>query len=249
VQAGHVPTTLTAALTSTTNTPVLAGGSATIPVTVRAAGDRVLQGSVTADVPAGWTTSPASFSLDPRDGPVQTVVPVTVHAPGGGSGGQLSVPITATADGSTATTTATLLHFGAWPAGTTATASSFHAPNIYNGQVRTYYPGNAIDGNLATFWNDDTPGVFPDTLTITAPSAVQLNGAGFASIVDGVPTDFHIDTWDGSQWTTQATITGNSDLYRWIAFPQAVTTTQVRIVVTASQTQNGNFTRVAELSP
>jgi hypothetical protein len=249
VQAGHVPTTLTAALTSTTTTPVLPGGSATIPVTVRAAGDRVLQGSVTADVPAGWTTSPASFSLDPRDGPVQTVVPVTVHAPGGGSGGQLSVPITATADGSTATTTATLLHFGAWPAGTTATASSFHAPNIYNGQVRTYYPGNAIDGNLATFWNDDTPGVFPDTLTITAPSAVQLNGAGFASIVDGVPTDFHIDTWDGSQWTTQATITGNSDLYRWIAFPQAVTTTQVRIVVTASQTQNGNFTRVAELSP
>jgi hypothetical protein len=249
VQAGHVPVTLGAALTSTTATPVLASGSGVVAVTVRATGDKVVQGSVTAGVPAGWTTSPASFSLDPRDGPVQTVVQVTVHAPSGGSGGQLSVPITATADGATATTSALLLHFGAWPAGTTTTASSFHAPNVYNGQVRTYDPANAIDGNLATFWNDDTPGVFPDTLTITAPTAVQLGGVGFASIIDGVPTDFSIQTWDGSAWQTAATITGNSDLYRWIAFPHPVTTTQVQIVVTVSQTQNGNFTRVAELSP
>lgn len=78
---------------------------------------------------------------------------------------------------------------------------------------------------------------------------MPLSGVGFASIIDGVPTDFSIQTWDGSQWTTQATVTGNSDLYRWIAFPHAVTTTQVQIVVTASQTQNGNFTRVAELAP
>jgi hypothetical protein len=249
VQAGYAPTTLSAALTSTSATPVLPGGGVTIPVTVRASGSRAVQGSVTADVPAGWTASPVSFSLDPRSGPVQTVVQVAVHAPGGGSGGQLSVPITATADGATATTTATLLHFGAWPAGTTATASSFHAPNTFNGQPRTYDPGNAIDANLSTFWNDDTPGVFPDTLTISAPAAVPLSGAGFASIIDGVPTDFSIQTWDGSGWTTQATVTGNSDPYRWIAFPHPVTTTQVRIVVTAAQTQNGNFTRVAELTP
>jgi hypothetical protein len=38
-------------------------------------------------------------------------------------------------------------------------------------------------------------------------------------------------------------------LYRWIPFPALVSTTQVRVVVTASQTQNGNFTRVAELTP
>jgi hypothetical protein len=25
-----------------------------------------------------------------------------------------------------------------------------------NGQTRTYVPGNAIDGDFATFWNDDT---------------------------------------------------------------------------------------------
>ena len=36
----------------------------------------------------------------------------------------------------------------AWPAGTTATASSFHPPNNGNdGQPRSYVPGNAVDGN------------------------------------------------------------------------------------------------------
>jgi hypothetical protein len=48
---------------------------------------------------------------------------------------------------------------------------------------------------------------------------------------------------------TQATVTGNSALQRWIRFPSPVATTQVRVVVTASQPQNGNFTRIAELAP
>lgn len=39
-----------------------------------------------------------------------------------------------------------------WPTGTTAAASSCHAPNTGdNGQPRTYVPGNAIDGNTGTF--------------------------------------------------------------------------------------------------
>jgi len=36
---------------------------------------------------------------------------------------------------------------------------------------------------------------------------------------------------------------------RWIPFAAPVTTTKVRVIVTASQTQNGNFTHVAELTP
>jgi hypothetical protein len=72
---------------------------------------------------------------------------------------------------------------------------------------------------------------------------------GFASPVDGVPTDFSVQTWDGTGWATQAQVTGNSALYRWIPFPSTVSTAQVRVVVTASQTQNGNFTRIGELTP
>jgi hypothetical protein len=246
---GSVPTTLGLAVTSAADTPVRAGHTVTVPVTVSATGDTVLQGTVTASGPAGWTADPAPFTLDPRSGPTDTVVDVTVHAPASVTGGPVTVPLTAIAGGERASTNAQLLTFGDWPAGATAAASSFHAPNVFDGQTRTYEPGNTIDGDLATFWNDDTSGAFPDTLTVTAPSPVTLTGVGFASIVDGVPTDFTVQTWDGSQWTTQATVTANDALYRWIAFPAAVTTSQVRVVVSADQTQNGDFTRVAELTP
>ena len=247
---GSVPTTLSVAATSTSNAPVLPGQSVTLPVTVGATGDRVVSGTVTASVPSGWTVTPAHFSLDTRDGPTDTVVDVTVKAPAGASGGgQQAIKLTASADGHHAGTTANLLSFGSWPTGTTASASSSHASNTFNGQVRTYDAANAVDGDPATFWNDDTSGQFPDTLTVTAPSAVTLHGVGFASIVDGVPTDFTVQTWDGSQWVDQAAVSGNAALDLWIPFTAPVTTSQVRVVVTASQVQNGAFTRVAELTP
>lgn len=78
---------------------------------------------------------------------------------------------------------------------------------------------------------------------------MTLDGVGFASIIDGVPTDFTVQTWNGSAWVVQATVSGSSALYNWIPFASTVTTTQVRLVVTASQTQNGDYTRVAELTP
>jgi hypothetical protein len=249
VAAGNVPTTLSVSVSSGSSVPVLPGASATFPVTVHASGDQVVSGSVTATVPSGWTVTPASFSIDTRNGPGSETVNVVVHAPAAGTGGEFTVPITASAGQVEATTTADLVHFGAWPQGTAATASSYHAPNLYNGQVRNYDPGEAIDDDLTTFWNDDTSGVFPDTLTINAPSAVTLHGVGFASINEGVPTDFTVQAWDGTQWTTQATVTGNSAVFRWIPFTRSVSTTQLRVVVTASQTQNGNFTRIGELTP
>jgi len=43
-------------------------------------------------------------------------------------------------------------------------------------------------------------------LQITAPSPVTLHGVGFesTSIVDGVPTDFTVQTWNGAAWVTSA---------------------------------------------
>lgn len=65
-----------------------------------------------------------------------------------------------------------------WPTGTTAEASSAHAGNNGNdGQPRTYDAGNAVDGNPDTFWNDDTLGVFPDVLTITAPQVTPCGAS------------------------------------------------------------------------
>ena len=138
-----------------------------------------------------------------------------------------------------------------WPDGTTATASSAHAPNNGNdGKPRTYDASNAIDGNTDTFWNDDTIDAYPDVLTITTPSAVTLPGITLLSNADGVPTDFTVDTWDGSAWHTAATVTGNSAVQRAVPFDNDVNTSRVRITVTADQnTSKGNFTRVNEVYP
>ena len=139
----------------------------------------------------------------------------------------------------------------AWPSGTSAGASSTHAPNNGdNGTPTTYDASNAIDGDPTTFWNDDTEGAYPDVLTITAPQAVTLPGITLLSNSDGVPVDFTVDTWDGSQWHNAATITGNSAVQVVVPFGAPVRTTQVRITVTQDQnTPQGEFTRITEVYP
>lgn len=139
----------------------------------------------------------------------------------------------------------------AWPAGTTAAASSSHAPNNgSDGSPRSYEADNAVDGDTGTFWNDDTFGAYPDTLTVTAPAAVTLSGVTVLSNSDGVPVDFTVETWDGAAWHTAATVTGNSAVQRPVPFTEPVSTTSVRVNVTADQgTPQGEFTRINELWP
>ncbi|TKA06316.1 alpha-L-rhamnosidase-related protein [Actinacidiphila oryziradicis] len=138
-----------------------------------------------------------------------------------------------------------------WPDGTTATASSAHAPNGgNNGQPRTYDAANAIDGNTDTFWNDDTMAAYPDTLTVTTAGAVSLAGITLLSNSDGVPSDFTVETWDGSAWQPAATVTGSTSVRKAVPFAKTVSTTQVRINVTADQnTPQGEFTRINEVYP
>ena len=138
-----------------------------------------------------------------------------------------------------------------WAAGTTATASSFHAGNNGNdGQPRTYVPGNAVDGTIDTFWNDDTLGAYPDVLTIATTAPTDLPGITVQSNSDGVPQDFTVDTWDGSAWQPAASVTGNAAVLRRVPFTAPVSTTQVRITVTADQSSGkGDFTRVNEVYP
>ena len=139
----------------------------------------------------------------------------------------------------------------AWPTGTTATASSFHDGNNGNdNKPRTYVPGNAVDGDTDTFWNDADAATYPAWLQITSPTAVKLPGITVLSNSDGMPQDFTVQTWDGSAWTTQATVTGNSDVQRTVAFAAPVTTTQVRINVTKDDpSAKGEYTRINEVWP
>ncbi|MEW1864108.1 family 78 glycoside hydrolase catalytic domain [Streptomyces sp. NPDC088194] len=234
-------------VTATAAAPVKAGASGDISVVVSAAGTKSGSAVVGAQVPAGWTATatPAAIPITPAA--TVTLATVKLTVPADAASGVHAVPIQVRApDGTLATSTVQVSVFGSWPAGTTAAASSFHAPNVVDGATRTYVPGNAIDGDPATFWNDDTQDVYPDTLTITTPSAVTLDGVSFVSHPDGVPTDFTVQTWDGSQWATRATVSGNSAVSRWIPFDTPVTTTQLRIVITSAQ---NSFSRVVELAP
>ncbi|MER5472009.1 alpha-L-rhamnosidase C-terminal domain-containing protein [Streptomyces sp. NPDC002685] len=138
-----------------------------------------------------------------------------------------------------------------WPEGTVAEASSAHAGNNGNdGQPRTYDAGNAIDGDPGSFWNDDTLGAFPDTLTITLPATRELSGITLISNSDGVPTDFVVDVWRDGTWQTAATVEDNDVIQRAVPFAAQVSTTKVRITVTGVQdTPRGAFTRVNEVWP
>ncbi|MEW2521119.1 family 78 glycoside hydrolase catalytic domain [Actinacidiphila alni] len=230
--------------------PALAGGSdgTTIGAVVegRSTASRATA-TVGADVPAGWTVAPAPAGVPLTPAATATLANVKVTPPSGTKSGTYPVTVTVKAPGgTTAKATVDVLVLGSWPQGTKATASSEHAPNVVDGATRTYTASNAVDGDLTTFWNDDTDSAYPDTLTVTAPDPVALTGVGFASHSDGVPTDFTVQTWDGGQWVTRADIKGNTDQYRWIPFAGPVTTTQVRVVVTAAQ---NSFSRIVELTP
>ncbi|WP_344819473.1 alpha-L-rhamnosidase C-terminal domain-containing protein [Actinoplanes cyaneus] len=139
----------------------------------------------------------------------------------------------------------------AWPTGTTATASSFHDPNGGNdGTPTTYDPGNAIDGDPGTFWNDAQPATYPAVLTVTTPAAITLPGVTLLSNSDGVPVDFTVETWDGAAWHPAATVTGNSAVQAPVRFTTPVTTSGVRLTVTRTQdTPRGQYTRVNALWP
>ncbi|MFD3563654.1 alpha-L-rhamnosidase C-terminal domain-containing protein [Streptomyces sp. NPDC058686] len=138
-----------------------------------------------------------------------------------------------------------------WPDGTTAEGSTTHAGNNGgDGQPRTYDAQHAVDGDLDTFWNDDTERAFPDTLTVTAPDALTLSGLTVVSDTDGVPTDFTVDAWVDSDWRKVAAVTGNSAVQRAVRFDAPVSTARVRITVTSAQDLGqGVFTRINEVWP
>lgn len=138
-----------------------------------------------------------------------------------------------------------------WLNGTVANASSYHAPNTVDGQVRTYVPSNAIDGNTTTFWNDNTLAEYPDILTITPPAALNLTGVTVLSNTDGVPIDFTVETLQGTTWSLAGTVTNNSAIQIQVPFDTpAVDVTGLRITVTKDQDLTaGEYTRINEVYP
>ena len=138
-----------------------------------------------------------------------------------------------------------------WPVGTTATASSYH-PCCATESGDSFVPGNAIDGDTGSYWNDAMQGSTNSWLEVSTPAPVTLPGLTLLFDNHGVPIDFQMQTWDAAtgQWVTQMSVTGNSSLEVARLFPAPVTTQHVRIFVTLNQNIGyGQYTRINEVYP
>lgn len=213
--------------------------------------------SSTSSAPSSSSSSPSSAAETPSwqqyiQGPSSTnVLPIAVLS--GSVTGSVTNPdgLLASGGASAQLFAPALVTPPSWPSGTTANASSSHASNVGGGVTRTYEAGNAIDGDVSTFWNDDTIGEYPDILTIISTSAVSLAGLTLVSQADGVPVDLKVEYLKADNtWATGGTVTGNADVQFKVPFSSTVSTKMVKITVTKDQAVSvGEYTRISEVYP
>jgi chitodextrinase len=132
-------------------------------------------------------------------------------------------------------------------AGAVATASSTlagHPVTAVNNDERT--GGNYSNG---LSWVDATANSYPDWVQINLAGSRTIDRVVLYTMQDNYtnpvePTDvltfskygvtgFTVETWNGSAWVTQATVTGNNLVKRTVTFG-AVTTDRIRVSVTAT---------------
>ncbi len=149
-------------------------------------------------------------------------------------------------------------NWAAASSGATASASS-----SYNS---SFPPSATIDGDRKGTawgngggWNDGTAGVFPDWLQINFNATRTISNVTVYTLQDNYsnpiePTDtttfslygltaFDVQVFNGSTWTTVASISGNNNVKRSVNFP-AVTTTAIRIVCNNAL---AGFSRITEV--
>lgn len=88
----------------------------------------------------------------------------------------------------------------------------------------------AIDGNLGTRWTSEKYAL-PQWLELTWNTTQSLRGIRIA-FENAYATDYAIQTWNGTSWINQTTVTGNNELERVHDFAEIVETNKLRIYVT-----------------
>lgn len=144
--------------------------------------------------------------------------------------------------------------------GAVATASSTYS-NLYD-------PSSAIDGDRKGVywgsrggWNDATSNSYPDWLQVDFNGSQTISEIDVFTLQDNIVapidptlsttfsnygiTDFDVQYWDGSVWTTVygGVVTGNNKVWRQFQF-DPVTTDKIRVVVNAA---HNNYSRIVEL--
>ncbi|MFI5801651.1 discoidin domain-containing protein [Streptomyces sp. NPDC051561] len=106
-----------------------------------------------------------------------------------------------------------------------------------------------VDGKESTSWGSKDPAVLPGTVTLDLRTPRALNSVTLATHFGQGQgfTKVDVQTWDGTAWTTRvtdATLAWSSNTStverRTITLPAPVTTSQLRLVVKAANTQWGN---------
>lgn len=148
--------------------------------------------------------------------------------------------------------------------GATATASS-----MYSG---SYSASGAIDGDRKGLnwgngggWNDGTAGAYPDWLQVDFAGSRTITEIDVFSVQDNVATadptltmtfsmygitDFSVQYWDGTNWTTVSggSVTGNDKVWRRFTFG-AVTTTKIRVNITSALASSSRIVEVEAWTP
>jgi hypothetical protein len=169
-------------------------------------------------------------------------------------------------NGATATDTVTVtvanpvpsvgsVNVAAAAAGATASASSFYSSD--------FSPAFVIDGKRAgpEFWNDATPGSYPDILEIDFASTYTINQVNVFSVQDNYtnPVEpsaslmwsqygvraFSVEYWTGSAWTPipGASVTSNNLVWKAFSF-DPISTQRIRVVVTSAAASYSRLTEV-----
>jgi hypothetical protein len=114
--------------------------------------------------------------------------------------------------------------------------------------------------SMGGVWRDGTQSVFPDWVEIDFSASQTIDHVIVYSVQDNLltpvdPSDtmtftkrgmtaFSVQTWNGSAWITQGTVTGNNLVKRSVSFP-ATSTSKIRILLNASA--DGQYSYLAEV--
>lgn len=139
-----------------------------------------------------------------------------------------------------------------WPKGAQAEASSTHPPSR-DGNV-SFNAGLAIDGDLNSFWCDATNKVFPDTLTLIFPSAINLKGITVLSSNYGYIVAYHVSCLPANSSLSISTDASNlTTLTSTAHFSSPVQCKEVAIIVRSAtgawDTQGDWYSRIIEVTP
>ena len=175
-----------------------------------------------------------------------------VYAGDAGNLTSTSAALSQVVNAAAASTNVALAANGGVASASSTYGSGFAASGTIDGEVAGAGWGNNRG------WNDATGGAYPDWLQVNFSGQKTINKVVVYTVQDNyaapsTPTDsmtfslygitgFQVQTWNGSAWVTQATVSGNNLVKRSVTFA-TVTTDRIRINVTSAL---ASYSRIVE---